>query len=62
MRYNGGVNLKKRITLQDVSHAMMRGWFAVGKLSVPAQRIGGLILVGESQEPVGMTAYAGEAP
>jgi len=36
---------------QGVSYTTARRWFAAGRLPVPARRVGGLILVGESAGP-----------
>ena len=45
------MNLKQWAERQGVSYATARRWFAAGTLPVPAHRVGGLILVGETPGP-----------
>jgi predicted site-specific integrase-resolvase len=54
----GGVNLKEWAAREGVGYATARKWFADGLLPVPARKVGGLILVGDSSVtvPAGVTA------
>lgn len=57
VRYNAHVNLKQWAERQGVSYATARRWFAAGKLPVPAERVGGLILVHEPDEIPAAAAF-----
>ena len=51
------MNLKEWAEREGVGYATARRWFAEGLLPVPARRVGGLILVGDSAPaPSGVTA------
>jgi predicted site-specific integrase-resolvase len=55
--YNCSVNLKEWAARGGVGYATARRWFAEGLLPVPARRVGGLILVGDTDPaPSGVTA------
>lgn len=58
MVYNRHVNLKEWAAREGVSYTTARRWLAAGKLPVPAQKVGGLILVEDKAvpAPVGVTA------
>ena len=45
------MNLKQWADAQGVSYVTARRWFNAGTLPVPARRIGGLILIGDSVTP-----------
>jgi predicted site-specific integrase-resolvase len=53
------VNLKQWAERQGVSYATARRWFAAGTLPVQARRVGGLILVGDTEHAT--AADAGSA-
>jgi predicted site-specific integrase-resolvase len=53
------VNLKQWAERQGVSYATARRWFAAGTLPVQARRVGGLILVGDTEHAT--AAGAGSA-
>jgi predicted site-specific integrase-resolvase len=58
MPYASHVNLKEWARREGVSYSTARRWLADGKLPVPAQKVGGLILVTAGDAPVnaGITA------
>lgn len=47
------MNLKEWAESQGVAYVTARRWYAAGKLPVPARKVGGLILVGEPDQPTG---------
>jgi predicted site-specific integrase-resolvase len=46
--YDVDVNLKEWAESQGVAYVTARRWYAAGKLPVPARKVGGLILVGDT--------------
>lgn len=49
------MNLKEWAEREGVAYVTARRWFAAGKLPVAAQKVGGLILVGQDEPPVQQT-------
>ena len=50
------MNLKQWAERQGVSYATARRWFAAGTLPVQARRVGGLILVGDTEHAIAVGA------
>jgi predicted site-specific integrase-resolvase len=49
--YTEHVNLKEWAEREGVAYVTARRWFAAGRLPVPAQKVDGLILVGQEDRP-----------
>src|ERR1700752_31202 len=49
--YTEHVNLKEWAEREGVAYVTARRWFAAGRLPGPAQKVGGLILVGQEDRP-----------
>jgi predicted site-specific integrase-resolvase len=49
--YTEHVNLKEWAERESVAYVTARRWFAAGRLPVPAQKVDGLILVGQEDRP-----------